>query len=155
MGKPTTTKRRSMFRSPGTASSPDLATLVRKAKEAKATVPSHVTHDVPQSAYPANPPATLTTSQSSGRVGLPTLSTQTIRGAPVSSDGLPRADQRSASSSSAMPVISERPARSRENSSEGSKVRFATVQTDGRACGTRREGFSAECSEVLRPENTR
>ncbi|KAK8846626.1 hypothetical protein IAR55_005713 [Kwoniella newhampshirensis] len=30
-------KRRSIFRSPGTASSPDLATLVRKAKEAKAT----------------------------------------------------------------------------------------------------------------------
>nr|XP_018265878.1 uncharacterized protein I303_02254 [Kwoniella dejecticola CBS 10117]OBR88036.1 hypothetical protein I303_02254 [Kwoniella dejecticola CBS 10117] len=30
-------KRRSIFRSPGTASSPDLATLVRKAKEAKST----------------------------------------------------------------------------------------------------------------------
>ena len=36
-----TIKRKSMFRSPGTASSPDLATLVRKAKEAKAqTQPS-------------------------------------------------------------------------------------------------------------------
>ncbi|OCF37757.1 hypothetical protein I316_00884 [Kwoniella heveanensis BCC8398] len=33
-------KRRSIFRSPGTASSPDLATLVRKAKEAKAVSPS-------------------------------------------------------------------------------------------------------------------
>ena len=33
--KTATAKRKSMFRSPGTASSPDLVTLVRKAKEAK------------------------------------------------------------------------------------------------------------------------
>ncbi|WVQ97714.1 hypothetical protein IAU59_004828 [Kwoniella sp. CBS 9459] len=37
-------KRRSIFRSPGTASSPDLATLVRKAKEAKATSPTPSPH---------------------------------------------------------------------------------------------------------------
>lgn len=41
-GKKPGSKRRSIFRSPGTASSPDLATLVRKAKEAKATGKTNV-----------------------------------------------------------------------------------------------------------------
>jgi len=35
------TKRRSLFRSPGTASSPDLATLVRRTKEAKSSAQDH------------------------------------------------------------------------------------------------------------------
>ncbi|KAI0066118.1 hypothetical protein BV25DRAFT_1835812 [Artomyces pyxidatus] len=39
------TKRRSMYRSQGTASSPDLATLVRKAKLRGTVLPSHLTKD--------------------------------------------------------------------------------------------------------------
>nr|XP_019047599.1 hypothetical protein I302_04215 [Kwoniella bestiolae CBS 10118]OCF26529.1 hypothetical protein I302_04215 [Kwoniella bestiolae CBS 10118] len=45
-------KRRSIFRSPGTASSPDLATLVRKAKEAKSTNTNETSQPPPTSAGP-------------------------------------------------------------------------------------------------------
>ncbi|WWC87292.1 uncharacterized protein L201_002180 [Kwoniella dendrophila CBS 6074] len=59
-------KRRSIFRSPGTASSPDLATLVRKAKEAKTTTrpdehPSTSQQAQQQSQPPASAGPTTTT----------------------------------------------------------------------------------------------
>lgn len=66
-------KRRSMFRGPGTASSPDLATLVRKAKEAKSngTATSTETNQntalanpLPVSATTAAPASTVTASSS-------------------------------------------------------------------------------------------
>jgi len=80
MGKPKAklTKRRSMFRSPGTASSPDLATLVRKAKGAKASAsPTAPPTALPPKASPngspvarhtrhAPPPPHMTSSQSVG-----------------------------------------------------------------------------------------
>jgi len=49
-GKKATVKRKSIFRSPGTASSPDLATLVRKAKEAKAANGDTVPPTIPAQA---------------------------------------------------------------------------------------------------------
>ncbi|WRT65157.1 uncharacterized protein IL334_002100 [Kwoniella shivajii] len=56
------TKRRSIFRSPGTASSPDLATLVRKAKEAKSTQSEDPVNDPPPSSGNPTTSSTATTS---------------------------------------------------------------------------------------------
>ena len=55
------TKRRSMYRSQGTASSPDLATLVRKAKQRTPILPSHLVgkdrHHEPPPPLPVGPHA--------------------------------------------------------------------------------------------------
>nr|XP_019008884.1 uncharacterized protein I206_06570 [Kwoniella pini CBS 10737]OCF47665.1 hypothetical protein I206_06570 [Kwoniella pini CBS 10737] len=70
-------KRRSIFRSPGTASSPDLATLVRKAKEAKSSpqppMANTSRNDAAQKQYQDPPasagPSTTTIPINSGRPG--------------------------------------------------------------------------------------
>ncbi|KAA1471675.1 hypothetical protein DENSPDRAFT_837715 [Dentipellis sp. KUC8613] len=51
------TKRRSMYRSSGTASSPDLATLVRKAKQRGGILPTHLMRDKRQEQPPPLPSA--------------------------------------------------------------------------------------------------
>lgn len=56
--KPATQKRRSVFRSPGTASSPDLATLVKRAKEAKYQ-PEPSQEPIPQATQPNGAPKIL------------------------------------------------------------------------------------------------
>ncbi|KAI9509413.1 hypothetical protein F5148DRAFT_1275258 [Russula earlei] len=70
------TKRRSMYRSQGTASSPDLATLVRKAKQRASILPSQlISKDKRHEAtppLPAGPHAPSSTS-SSGMVVVPTV----------------------------------------------------------------------------------
>ena len=99
MGKPKAKipKRRSMFRSPGTASSPDLATLVRRAKEAKASAPSGVVTAVqptpdpngspaPRHARQAPPVSHMPSSQSVG-LGLSAASGSGMRAASTSAPG--------------------------------------------------------------------
>ena len=100
MGKPKAKipKRRSMFRSPGTASSPDLATLVRRAKEAKASAPPGVpvtavqpTPDpngspAPRHARQAPPVSHIQSSQSVG-LGLSAASGSGMRAASTPAPG--------------------------------------------------------------------
>lgn len=89
------TKRRSMFRSPGTASSPDLATLVRKAKERRGIVGSSSNADdrsrPPEFRVDGAPPVDV--------VQDPTSSLSGALLSPASSDQ-PRGRARSSTSSS-------------------------------------------------------
>ena len=132
-------KRRSMFRSAGTASSPDLATL-RKAKDAKAT--GSPSPGIPQSAFPSRPapPPPLPSSQPVGPVrptGLPPGAsspyTRTIsRGSNGPLEGMERTTTKSVTNvnSNGMATIAERSNRSRESSGEGTKVSLEIEQAD-------------------------
>ena len=64
-------KRRSLFRSPGTASSPDLATLVRKQRERNAALPSLPTTTSVADAWGTVNARQRTVSRETGKVGLP------------------------------------------------------------------------------------
>jgi hypothetical protein len=64
-------KRRSLFRSPGTASSPDLATLVRKQRERNTPVPSLPTTTSVADAWGTVNARQRTVSRETGKVGLP------------------------------------------------------------------------------------
>ena len=64
-------KRRSLFRSPGTASSPDLATLVRKQRERNAQLPSLPTTTSVADAWGTVSGRQRTVSRETGKVGLP------------------------------------------------------------------------------------
>lgn len=64
-------KRRSLFRSPGTASSPDLATLVRKQRERNAQVPSLPTTTPVTDAWGTVSARQRTVSRETGKVGFP------------------------------------------------------------------------------------
>jgi len=66
------TNRRSLYRSPGTSSSPDLATLVRKAKERGGIIPAHHAkrekrRESPPPPMPTSPPSSYDRPMSSGR----------------------------------------------------------------------------------------
>ncbi|KII92375.1 hypothetical protein PLICRDRAFT_695749 [Plicaturopsis crispa FD-325 SS-3] len=63
------TKRRSMYRSPGTASSPDLATLLRKAKAKGGIVGSQHRRETPQEAPPPLPSGGLQTGRPRSSTG--------------------------------------------------------------------------------------
>ena len=63
-------KRRSLFRSPGTASSPDLATLVRKQRERNAALPSLPTTTSAADAWGTVNARQRTVSRETGKVGL-------------------------------------------------------------------------------------
>jgi len=96
---PPVTKRRSIFRSPGTASSPDLATLVKKAKEARAN------GQVPSAA---------------GQAAEAALQQQTMRNRATSS-GMPKGDEDwEKFSSGDLKSIAESPRRNRQSSGEDS-----------------------------------
>lgn len=58
-------KRRSMYRSPGTASSPDLATLVRKAKQRGGVLQSHFSKDRRNDQPPSPLPSSVAAQQNS------------------------------------------------------------------------------------------
>jgi len=137
IAQPKISKRGSIFRSSGTASSPDLATQIKKAKETRATVPPpHVTHDVPQSAYPTRypPPPPTTPSQSVGTArlnGLPPGAASPYdiktfsRELNGSTEGLDRSTKTRSmthGSPGAMASVAERSNRPRESPMEGSKV---------------------------------
>jgi len=64
-------KRRSLFRSPGTASSPDLATLVRKQRERNTPLPSLPTTTSAADAWGTVNARQRTVSRETGKVGLP------------------------------------------------------------------------------------
>ena len=66
------TNRRSLYRSPGTSSSPDLATLVRKAKERGGVIPAHHAkrekrRESPPPPMPTSPPSSYGDRPTSGR----------------------------------------------------------------------------------------
>ena len=119
MEEATLLKKRSIFRSPGTASSPDLATLVRRAKEAK-----------------GKSPMSTSVSQASVR----DRSVSTIR---------PMDEVRSIASGSTERTAqaSETSSRRRQNSEEGFKVGIGVDDSDARVYDTKPEVYSVGCLE--------
>ncbi|WWD21934.1 hypothetical protein CI109_106422 [Kwoniella shandongensis] len=139
--KTVVTKRRSIFRSPGTASSPDLATLVRKAKEAKATNPNHGTPTsttaTTQSPAQAQTQTKVPPPLSSTQPTQPSSSTNGHRGAQPQSQPQPQAGPSTqASPSPAPPSPTRQPSRGRSATGSGQKLTEEQVDGNGNIMGT-------------------
>ncbi|KAI6000564.1 hypothetical protein EDD15DRAFT_2159814 [Pisolithus albus] len=95
-------KRRSIYRSPGTSSSPDLATLMRKAKERGGVVPANLVQG--QKEKPSEPPPPLPSMPSSSS------STAAVSPSTLRPPTRPRSSTSSAANTHAPPKLSITPA---------------------------------------------